>query len=374
MIKAVVTEYKNRILIAVFDADELYTLSLYDADKEPLESVYLCRVTKVLNNIGACFIDYAPGKKGFLKCSGVKPETIIPLQLKKESNGSKEPLFTENITLSSDYAVIERSGHSVNVSSKIDSEERLELKKAFLNLAEELDISIVIRTNAVTVSLQEVEESIRNLNDRLTKIEKDSTCRTLYSVLYRPKAEYIKALMDLRRSDGVEIITDIKSYYDEILDAFSNINSVNVRWYGDEMISLYHLNRLEHYIQNATSRRINLKSGAEICIDVTEALTAIDVNTHHSSSKGDMEATFFDTNMEAAREIIRQLRIRNISGMVIIDFINMKRESNYEALFQELVKMSKSDPAGIKVIDITGLKLVELVRTRKRKSLIDQMR
>lgn len=372
-IKVIITKYNNKIMVACFEESVMISLSFYDNDEILPGIVYLCRIDKVLENINGSFIKYSKNCNGFYKSDNLKAGTILPLQLKREGTSNKEPLFTDKITLSSKFCVITKGNASIHVSSKIDNDISKELILKFKELSELYDVSVIIRTNAKFASLDEIKEDIIITSEKLLDIYKHSNDRTLYSELYRPLPGYIEELNNINQSDINEIITDNKDIYNQI-SYYLSYNNGNLKLYDDKLLSLYHLYKMDSNIKNATSRTILLNSGASIVIDNTEALIAIDVNTHYSSSKGNKEKTFLNTNKEAAKEIIRQLRIRNLSGMIIIDFINMKDNNHYKELFDYINELVKNDPVGIKIIDITELKLFELVRTKKRRKLVEQMR
>lgn len=377
ILKIIITKHLDKIMMASFDGDRMNSLSFYDADEDCIGSVYLSRVYKVLSNIDGCFLKYKDNKDGFLKSKSIKAGSILPLQLKKEGTDSKEPLFTDDITINSEYAVIKKGNPEVLVSSKIDKSLHATFIENLLPLSVEIGCKIIIRTNALNIENDILENDIRNLSFKLDEILKRSNDRTLYSKLYSPISPYIEEIRDFPLGSVEEIITDNEDIYNELINYYDNesvINKIDVNYYSDEMLSLFHLYKMDHNIKQATSRTILLKSGASIVIDETEALTAIDVNTHYVSLKGNKEDTFYQTNLDAAKEIIRQLRIRNLSGMIIIDFINMKSKDNYEKLKIYIEELSKYDNSGLKLIDVTGLKLFELVRTKKRKSLKEQMR
>jgi len=372
-IKAILTNYNNKILLSCFENDEMISLSFYSKEEDAAGSVYLCRVDKVLKNINGCFVKYGPDKTGFYKSDSVKSGSIIPLQLKKEGSGKKEPLFTDNISVTSRYSVISKGPAKISVSSKIDASKHEYYVDNFIKDSETLGLSVIIRTNAQYANLEDIRQDIYTAAQILLKIYSISESRTLYSKLYNPEKGYIEELQTFRSKSLDRIITDDDEIYNELIDNF-NSNAVRIERYDDPLLSLFHLYKMESNIKKSTERTILLPSGASIIIDHTEALTAIDINTHFSNSKGDKEQTFFDTNKEAAKEIIRQLRIRNISGMIIIDFINMRNREHYKELFDYMVELAKNDPCSLKIIDITELKLFELVRTKRRKSLIEQMR
>ena len=374
MKKVVISEYNNKIMFALFEEEVLTELYFFKKDEIPLETVLLCRVCNRLPNIDACFIRYAKDKTGFLKSTAYRQEAIIPLQYKKEVSGNKEPVFTDKISLSSTYCVVQGNDRGLKISSKIDEELSHKLKEHFKGLAASLNVFVIIRTNAAFASFEEIEEDMVKTASKLKKIYELASCRTLYSVLHKTESEYLKAIKNINLSEPLSIVTDIASIYDEISQEFYDNTQIEVKLYKDELLPLNKLYGMESKIKEALSRIIYLPSGAQIIIDRTEALVAIDVNTYHTKFKGDKEDTFYETNIEAAHEVMRQIKLKNLSGMIIVDFINMKLDKHYEMLIKCLEALAKQDTSAVSVIDLTALKLVEIVREKKHKSLYEQLR
>lgn len=374
MKKAVITDYDNKIMLAVFDDDVLSSLQFFLKTEEMIENVYLCRVCNMLPNIEACFVQYQKGMTGFLKSGKYKQEQFVPLQLKKEATGNKEPLFTDKITLSSTYCVVSDGPFHIGVSAKINDEKAKDFENYFNKYSNTIKASVIIRTNAMFADIQVVEEDVLNMSEQLFNIHKNASSRSVYSLLYKAQPGYIKELLNIRSDNLCEIITDIDYIKEELCETFKNKNAIDVKFYNDDLLPLIKLYGIERKIKEATSRTVYLKSGAQIVIDRTEALVAIDVNTYHSSAKGEKEDTFFETNLEAAHEIMRQIKLRNLSGMIVVDFINMKLTKHYEELMDTMRELAQNDSVGVKIIDLTELKLVEIVRTKKHKSLYEQLR
>lgn len=378
--KIILTDYNEKTLLAYIKDNKLIDLSLYEED-DNLGNVYLARVTKVLANIDACFAQYKKGHNAFVKTKDYKQESIIPIQIKKEAYADKDALATDQIKLTSRYAVISKGAPHISISSKIGKDLADKLKKAFRPLACELGVAIILRTNAQDAEFEEIENDIRQIANKLFDIYENSDKRTLYTTLYCNEPGFISYIRDSYSLENCEIVTDLASVYDCIDYSIqsgdlknSGLTADDVRIYKDDVVSLAALYGLSQKIKEATSRTVHLKSGADLVIDQTEALVSIDVNTHNCVKKGDKEDIYFETNIEAAKEIMRQIRLRNLSGMIIIDFINMKSDSQYDELMKILRNLAKEDPIKTQIVDITGLKLVEIVRLKRKKSLYEQMR
>ncbi|MDE6419929.1 MAG: ribonuclease E/G, partial [Lachnospiraceae bacterium] len=201
---------------------------------------------------------------------------------------------------------------------------------------------------------------------------------TLYSVLYTPPADYLLALRDTYALSFRRIVTDIPEVYEQLTSYFTDVGDTEslqkLSFFdnGKKSMSLLNFYRLGERIKEALSERVWLKSGGYLVIEPTESLTAIDVNTGKYTGKSDAEDTYWKINTEAAQMIALQLRLRNVSGMILVDFINMKERERKEQLLELLRSYTADDPVHTSVIDMTPLGLVEITRKKIRKSLKEQ--
>ena len=272
---------------------------------------------------------------------------------------------------------------------------------------------LVVRTNGETVGIDAVFQEFETLYGRYQAICNAAANRTCYSVLYRPESFAVRAVRDLKISDGLEVVTDLPEIYRGLKDAlgssddrtaeysetaadsvatemstaiadvpatgstmahgFLTTGRPSLRFYEDDfpLTALYHL---ETILSQALSKTVWLKSGGNLVIEPTEALTVIDVNTAKSVSKKASEETYLKTNLEAAGEIAVQLRLRNLSGIIIVDFIDMKEEESRKTLLAALRRAIAADPVKTVLVDMTPLGLVELTRMKIRRPLYEQAR
>lgn len=365
--KVVVTKYNNKTVVIGMKNHSVISINAFDEKKDPIGTVYLGRVEKILSNIGSCFVMYKKGECAFLKSDKYKCSQIIPVMLKNYSGEDKKDTFTDDISIAGDLAVVKKGTGNVFISSKLGFNDSERIKNDLSNRVKEKDIDIIVRTKAAEVSLESLIEEITKLIVKLESVYELALTRKQYAVLYKPVSDYIRKIRELSDTD-TEIITDDIELHKDIFDNFSSyIMEDNIRLYDDKQVSLYTLYKIEGLISSVLSDTVYLKSGAYLYIESTKALTAIDVNTGKVNKGVDSSETFLNVNIEAAREIAKQLKFRNISGIIVIDFINMKDSKLQDILIENLKKYLKDDPVKVNFVDITGLGLIEL--TRKRISL-----
>ncbi len=359
--------------------------------------IFVAKVINVVKQIHAAFIAYAPNKKGYLPISTEYIPIItnrkydgrilagdeIIVQLEKEAVRTKEPVFTINLSLAGKYSVISYANTYKGVSKKCTKAERELLRTA---IPQNIDYGIVIRTNAISLLqspeldessdiLQPVVDEINYLNRQMTRLIQEGICRTCYSRIWQSPPSYLTMMRD----EGVtyeQIITDSNVLYDELRDfveLYMPEQLAKISLYQDDTYSLYKLYRVETHLSELLSSRVWLKSGAYIVIEKTEAMYVIDVNSGKNITKTDAIEYIFQINLEAADEIMRQIRLRNLTGMILIDFINMDEEEKVEALLQELRAFAKKDRIQTTIVDITALGLVEITRRKTTKSLAEQL-
>lgn len=220
-----------------------------------------------------------------------------------------------------------------------------------------------------------MEAEYKQLLSDYQKLAATFLFRTCYTILLPPKKFYENAINHLYQEELGEIITDDKNIYEELQQLYAGNPDIlsKIRFYENDAISLGTLYSFETQIQRAISERVWMKSGAYLIIQPTEALTVIDVNSGKNTSGKNAEEYYYKINLEAAAEISRQLRLRNISGIVIVDFINMAKEEQRKELMHQFRLSLKEDPVPVRLVDITKLGLVELTRKKERKTLLEQV-
>ena len=359
--------------------------------------IFVAKVTNVAKQLNAAFILYAPNKKGYLP---IHPEYTpiitnrlydgrilagdeIIVQLEKEAVRTKEPVFTMNLSLAGKFSVISYANTYKGVSKKCTKSEREQLRIA---IPKEIDFGVVVRTNAASLLskldeeqspdiLQPVIEEINYLNEKMSLLIQEGIHRTCFSRIWKSPSGYLTAMRD-ERGAYQQIITDSSNLYQELKDfitLYMPEQVANISMYQDNSYPLQKLYRVETQISELLSRKVWLKSGAYLVIDKTEAMYVIDVNSGKNIAKKEMTAYIYEINIEAANEIMRQIRLRNLTGMILVDFINMDEDEKTGALLQELRTLAKEDHIQTTIVDMTALGLVEITRKKTTKSLAEQL-
>ena len=383
MNRFVVINKENIKLGYYFEDDKLWDIRCYE-EGSILNNIYVGRVSNILSNIKAAFVDIKPNLSCYLSMEDYKSEKklkigdIITVQISKDSIKTKQPSVTTDICLTGKYAII-HADKTIGVSAKIkDDKKRDGLKNIFENVLKDFDTSkrcqdisygAIIRTKAAdeNVSDKLITDEMKELLYKLDNLLDKARYMTAYSKVYESEAAYIKDMAYFSEKEDCEVITDDIVIYNEFLENHKS----QVRLYTDSMISLADLYNLKSLTEKALSKRAYLKSGAYLVIEPTEAMTVIDVNTGKAIHGKNSEEYILKINCEAAKEIARQIRLRNLSGIIMIDFISMKSENSNNELLSCLRDYTATDDVPVKVVDITKLGLVELTRKKIRKPLYE---
>jgi ribonuclease G len=300
-----------------------------------------------------------------------KGQDII-VQIGKEPLGSKGARVTSNISLPGRYLVYLPFSRQVGVSRRIASEEeRQRLREAVEAVAAPESGGIIIRTACEGVSKREIQADLRLLRKLWTRLARKAETQPAPAILHQELDVILRTMRDLSASDVTRVVVDNRRDYQRIVDF---IDEVMPRW--RPRVELYDLAEpiferygIEAQIAKALERKVWLKSGGYIVIDHTEALTAIDVNTGRFVGKTDQHETALRTNLDAARVIVDQLRLRNIGGLIVIDFIDMEHADHRKAVLAALTDALKADKARANIVGLSELGLVEMTRQRTRESL-----
>jgi len=384
-----------KLVITSFDFKEKYIklLSLLDESGRPvifdvpsenptlIGNIYVGRVQSIAKEINAAFIEYEPGKKAFYSLEEPKPIFIkqshpdkglsigdeLLIEIVKDSFGEKDPVATSDITYKNEFLLLSTGNKLKGVSKKItDSSKRSELK-AWLEDKPE-NIGIIARTNSKDLLIEDLDKEYENLFARLTETLSKTSFLQPFSVVRKQSSDISYFLNNININNIEEIVTDDSKIYEDLKSDVL----VPVRLY-DESLPLYKVYSLQTRLEEALSKKTYLKSGGYLYIEPTEALTVIDVNSGKKSSNKSKEENALEINIEAAKEIISQLSLRNISGIVIVDFINMKEEDNKKLLIAKFSEFAKTDHIGIQILGLTKLGLCELTRKKTKKPLFSQI-
>lgn len=374
----VLTKYSGATLYMCMDEKRPLEYRIFDDDEDAVGNIYVCMVKDIVKNIGASFVTYGDNKTGFIKSTSYKRGSLIPLQLKKKGDDDKAPLFTDELSLTGMYTVIRNSDRNFAISQKITGDTRKELKEAYGSFFADLEYGITLRTNSAYAGRGEVlkeADELAGIMDDIISVADKRTCGT---VLYKGDSEWQRHCLKADASSLERIITDdieiFETLYNGIVNKFCRMNpDIKIELYKDKLLPLCKLYSIESGLEEALNDKVWLKSGGFLYIEQTRALCSIDVNTGKNTKKTDKETTFFECNMEATEEIARQIRLRNLSGIIVIDYINMTEERHLNQVTGYLKKLICADPVKTKVHDVTELILVELTRQKELETLKDML-
>lgn len=379
----VITEYKNRICTILFQDNVMQEIHV-EADESILSAIFMAKVKNISKNINAAFVELFDGQMAFLPLEDVKDCSFlhsidgrlregdeIPVQVIKEAVKTKDPVVTTKLSVNGAYAVVslDKKKSGFRFSRKLSADKKHELIDALSGIELPADYAYVVRTGAgeltdFSVLFKELHYLISQMDEILLRAK----TRTCFSCIYQGVPSYIDFLHHISNIDYEEIVTDIPNVYEALQVHYKGNKSI--RLYQDTF-PLKKLYSIETKMEELFSEKIYLKSGGTIFIEYTEAMTVIDVNTGKCISKKDKDTLNYQINLEAADMIARQLRLRNISGIIIVDFINMESEEYKAKLIQELKKLLKKDSVSCNYVDITGLGLVEITRKKVQKPIYE---
>lgn len=354
-----------------------------------LGNIYVGRVEKIVKNLQAAFIEIAPGVACYYPMNAGRAPVFVKklpskdlvqgdellVQIERESVKTKAPTVTTNLNLSGRYVVLTTEKKRIGLSSKLDRENRERLQE-LIRTHYHGEYGLIVRTNAGDVPEEELLSEIEMLTEKMTELVSKASTRTCFSCVYRAMPKYMSYLQNSYQQEVDEIVTDLPEVYENISEyrrqypAFANIP---VRLYEDCLLPLGKLYNLEREFTRALSKNVWLKSGGYLVIEPTEALTVIDVNTGKSVAKKEPQKHFRKINLEAAEEIALQMRLRNLSGIVIIDFIDLDSKEDQNEVLDCLRRATRRDPVPVQVLDMTKLNLVEVTRKKIEKTLKEQL-
>lgn len=393
MDRLIVTQLNDRVCTATVSGSRITQLMMEPEDSSSLlNNIYIGKVQKVVGNINAAFVDIGGGRTGYYSLDEnkehlfVSPSTgklkagdEIVVQVSRDAVKTKAPVLTGKLAFTGRYCVLTAGKTGVGFSNKIGDNKYKARVRSMLNeaLAEDGDrFGIIVRTNGAGATDEVLLQEYRQLKDMYLKLSKEASCRTCYSCIYRALPGYIAAIRDSYSGTLDGIVTDIPAYYEELkdyLEEYQAEDADKLTLYEDKLLPLSKLYSLDSALEHALNKHVWLKSGGYLVIEPTEAMVVIDVNTGKYSGKKKMQDTICRINMEAADEIGRQLRLRNLSGIILIDFIDMEREEDREMLMRHLGDVVSKDPVKTTVVDMTRLNLVEVTRKKVRKPLYEQV-
>jgi len=385
----------EELRVAIVDGQRLYDLDIENASREQKKAnVYKGKITRVEPSLEAAFVDYGGDRHGFLPLKEISreyfPEDVsknpsrvtikeavkegqeILVQVEKEERGNKGAALTTFISLAGRYLVLmSNNPRAGGVSRRIEGDDRSELRDIIGELQYPEGMGLIVRTAGVGKNLEEMQWDLNYLLQLWDAIQSASSTRSAPCLIYQESNIIIRTLRDYLRNDIGEILIDDADVFGKARDFVQQVmpqHLPKLKHYQDD-IPLFTRFQIESQIESAFRREVKLPSGGAIVIDHTEALISIDVNSARATRGGDIEETAFNTNLEAADEIARQLRIRDLGGLIVIDFIDMSPVKNQREVENRIHNALKEDRARVQTGRISRFGLLEMSRQRLRPSL-----
>lgn len=389
--RVVLNEKLNKKLLAYIMLDEkreFVDFQVFDEEHSLLNNIYVGRVENIVPNINAAFVRLSPNQMSYLSLEDLKAPIYVKkqserkklsigdeilVQVIKDAVKTKEPVVSTKLSLAGKYCMLTTENTSFGISKKITGDNHLHMSEfisAYADKGMEYDFGCIIRTNALEATEEALKEDIESMIDRFIHIKAKAPHQSAFTMIYRPTPGYVQKLksIDLTTLDGV--YTDEIDIYESLTENLPYlVDKGFLQLYKDDKVTLSTLYNFRGSLDRLIEKRVWLKSGANIIIEQLETMTVIDVNTGKNITKH--EQGILEINKEAAVEIARQLRLRNISGMIIVDFINMSSKEAENELLSAFKYVTAQDAVPTQVFGITKLGLVEVTRKKVNKSLIE---
>ena len=387
----------EELRVALVDGQRLYDLDIEATGKEQKKSnIYKARIMRLEPSLEAAFVDYGAERHGFLPLKEVSRALFkekarnasgkvnirdaldegqeIIVQVEKEERGNKGAALTTFISLAGRYLVaMPNNPKAGGVSRQIEGEAREDAKEAMSGLTIPENVGLILRTAGIGKTSEELQWDLDYLVQLWTAIDEASRSRQAPFLIYQDQNVIIRAIRDYLRSDIAEILVDDPKLYETAQDFMRQVmpgNLTRLKLYRDS-VPLFTRYQIESQIETAFGREVRLPSGGALVIEPTEALITIDINSARATHGGDIEETALLTNLEAAEEIATQLRIRDLGGLVVVDFIDMMSARNQRAVENKLRDCVKMDRARVQIGRISRFGLLEMSRQRLRPSLAE---
>ncbi|MEC9329272.1 MAG: Rne/Rng family ribonuclease [Pseudomonadota bacterium] len=388
--------HPEELRVAIVDGQRLLDLDIESATRTQLKgNIYKGTVTRVEPSLEAAFVDYGAEKQGFLPLkeisrahfqnyspatpmAQVKIQDVIRekqtflVQVEKDERGTKGAALTTFVSLAGRYLVLmPNNPKGGGISRQIIGEERIELRDAMGRLTAPSEHSLIARTAGIGKSPEELQWDLDFLLQLWQAIDSASREKEAPFLVYQESNLIVRAIRDYLRSDIQEIVIDEQGIFERAARFMEQVmpdNVVRLKHYQDT-IPLFSRFQIEHQIENAYSRSVDLASGGSLVIDHTEALVTVDVNSARATKGADIEETALQTNLEAVDEIARQLRIRDLGGLIVLDLIDMSSTQNKKTVEMRLHEAVRNDRARIQVGHISRFGLLEMSRQRLRSSI-----
>src|SRR5216110_1733918 len=386
----------EELRVAIVEGQKLIDLDIESAAKEQRKSnIYKGVITRVEPSLEAVFVDYGAERHGFLPFKEIAKQYMVGdggefgrskmsthlragseliVQVDKDERGNKGAALTTYISLAGRYLVLmPNNPRGGGVSRRVEGEERNELREAVGQLEVPRGMSVIARTAGIGRSTEELQWDLNYLMQLWHAIEDAAKLQSGAYLIYQESSLVIRAIRDYFHPDIGEILIDTEGIYEQAQQFMSHVmpgNVSRVKLYKDD-VPLFSRFQIEHQIETAYARQVPLPAGGAIVIDHTEAMVSVDVNSARATKAGDIETTAFQTNLEAAEEIARQLRLRDLGGLIVIDFIDMESAKNQREVENRLKDALKYDRARVQLGKISRFGLMELSRQRLRPALAE---
>ena len=386
----------DRRIVIIKERDKIETFFLEDreaveiridctSEKHLLGNIYSGRVKDISEGMNAAFIDVLPGLTCYYPLSEMEhavflkqcrpgkitQDDLLLVQISRESIKTKYPSVTTNVTIPGRYLVLTSGDRRISLSSKISGDARDELRSLLQENTADRH-GFIIRTNAAEAGKEEILAEAVRLEAEFGDVLARAHSSRPQSLLYESIPDYVRGLQDFYSEGLSKIVTDSPSIMEQIQRYLKETQlsmPALTELYENRSMMLAELYSTSAILKHAMQKKVWLKSGGYLIIERTETLTVIDVNTGKSEAKRKMDDYFLQINLEAAKESARQIRLRNLSGIILIDFINLRDNKRTEQICEELCKYFDKDPVHTEVVDVTKLQLVEITRKKIRKPL-----
>lgn len=391
--KLIITKKDDKVFASTFSDNEMVQVYVERMEAENLlGNIYLGKVKNIVKNINAAFVEIENGTMCYLPLEGNESpiftnakknnkinigDTLV-VQISKENVKTKAPFMTTNFCFTGKYVVLTHGLNKLGVSTKISSEEERNRLKEILSKHKNESFGLIARTNCENMPEERIEAEIILLKALYDNVVEFGVHKSRFSCIYHAPKGYLCNIRDGMSEKLREIVVEDLEIYDEIkeyMNCYQKEDLEKLRLYDDVGITLSTLYGIETKVQKAMQKQVWLKSGGTLVIEPTEALTVIDVNTGKAiKGKRNVQETFRKVNMEAALEISRQIRLRNLSGIIVVDFIDLESKENQEELIHYFANLLRKDPVKTVLVDMTPLGLVEITRKKVRKPLHEQLK
>lgn len=367
----IVTKLQNYIISAWMINYEIVEFQCVSAkERSLLGNIYLGKVKNIIKNIHGAFVEFEKGELGFLPIRNrdLKIDDEILVQVKKEATKEKKPLLSEQIELTGKYLVLTSDKTSIGISNKIREKETRDQLKTMAKPLITSEYGFILRTNAARASKQAVIEEASALAKKYEEILRKREYRQPFQLIETNQNMNQMLLFGQDTEQIDKIVTD----QPEMVEIFQK-DGFLVQLLSESAQDIERRYRIRHYLKEALNKKVWMKSGGFLYVEQTEAMAVIDVNTGKSIGKGDKKEHIRKINLEAAKEAARQIRLRNLSGIIMIDFIDMDSEYDRETLLRVMQRYLNEDPKKAVAVDMTKLGLMEITRKKERNPIFRQI-